>query len=87
MMHESDLSSDLLLKAEVGSFLIPEGEGGRYGIHCLNAMHDPSGDPSGKVGDQSGGVFCFIIFGADDVQLECIDIFLELFSGVDVSSG
>ena len=85
-MHEGNLSSDFLLKTEVGSFLIPEGEGGRYGIHRLNAMHDPSGEPGREVGDQSGGIFCFIIFGADDVQLERIDVFLELFSGVDASS-
>ena len=87
MMHESDLSSNLLLEAEVGSFLVPEDEGGRYGIHSLDAMHDPSGDPCGEVRDQGGGVFRFVIFGADDVQLECIDIFLELFSSVDASGG
>ena len=86
-MHKSDLLSDLLLEVEVGSFLVPEGEGGRYGIHGLDAMHDPSGDPCGEVRDQGGSVFHFIIFGTDDVQLERIDIFLELFSSVDASGG
>ena len=87
MVHESDFSSDLLLEAEVGGFLVPEGEGGRYGVHRLNAMHDPSGESCGEVGDQSGSVFCFIILGADDIQLERVDVFLELFSGVDASGG
>ena len=56
-MHESDLSSDLLLKAKVGSFLVPEGKGGRYCIHGLDAMHDPSGDSCREIRDQGGGVF------------------------------
>ena len=86
-MHEGDFSSNLLLESEVGSFLVPEGEGGRYGIHGLDAMHDPSGDPCGEVRDQGGGVFRFIVFGADDIQLEHIDIFLELFPSVDASGG
>ena len=83
MTRESDLSSDLLLEAKVGGCLVPEGEGGRYSIHGLDAMHDPSGDSCGEVRDQGGGIFRFIVFGVDDVQLECIDIFLELLSGVD----
>ena len=86
-MHESDLSSDLLLEAEVGSLLVPESEGGGYGVHGLDAMHDPSGEPSGEVRDQSGSVFCFIILSADDVQLERINIFLELLSSIDASGG
>ena len=86
-MHESDLSSDFFLEVEMGSFLVPEGKGSRYGIHGLDAMHDPSGDPCGEVRDQGGGVFRFIIFGADDVQLERIDIFLELFPSIDASGG
>ena len=81
-MHESDLLSDLLLKAKVGSFLVPEGEGGRYSIHGLDAMHDPSGDSCGEVRDQGGGIFHFIVFG---VELERIDIFLELLSGINAS--
>ena len=83
MMHESDLSGDLLLEVKVGGFLVPEGEGGRYGIHSLDTMHDPSGDSCREVRDQGGGVFRFIVFGVDNVQLERIDIFLELLSGID----
>ena len=84
-MHESNLSSNLLLEAKVGGFLIPEGEGGWYSVHGLDAMHDPSGDSCGEVRDQGGGIFRFIVFGTDDVQLERIDIFLELLSGIDAS--
>ena len=51
VMHESDLSSDLLLEAKVGGFLVPEGEGGGHGIHSLDAMHDPSGNSCGEVRD------------------------------------
>ena len=83
MVHESDLSSNLLLEVKVGSFLVPEDKGGRYRVHSLDAMHDPSGDSCGEVRDQGDGVFHFIVFGADDVQLEHIDIFLELLSGID----
>ena len=84
-MHESNLLSDLFLKAEVGGFFVPEGEGGGYGIHGLDVMHDPSGDSCGEVRDQGGSVFGFVVFGADDVQLERIDIFLKLLSGIDMS--
>ena len=86
-MHKSDLSSDLLLEAKVGGFLVPEGKGGRYGIHGLDVMHDPSGDPCGEVRDQGGSIFRFIVFGTDNVQLERIDIFLKLLSGIDASGG
>ena len=87
MTRESDLSSDLLLEAKVGGCLVPEGEGGRYSIHGLDAMHDPSGDSCREVRDQGGGIFRFIVFGVDNVQLEHIDIFLELLSRIDVSGG
>ena len=87
MVYEGNLSSDFFLKTEMGGFLVPEGEGGRYGIHGLDAMHNPGGESSGEVRDQGGGIFCFIIFGTDDIQLECIDVFLELLSSVDVSGG
>ena len=86
-MHESNLSSNLLLEAKVSSFLVSEGKGGRYGIHGLDAMHDPSGNSCGEVRDQGGGVFYCIVFGTDNVQLERIDIFLELLSGIDASGG
>ena len=85
VMHESNLSSNLLLEVKVGGFFIPEGKGGRYGIHGLDAMHDPSGDSCREVRDQGGGIFCFVVFGADDIQLERIDVFLELLSGIDMS--
>ena len=87
MVHEGDLSSDLLLEMKVGSFFVPEGKDGWYCIHGLDTMHDPSGDPCGEIRDQGGSVFHFIVFGADNVQLECIDVFLELFSGIDASGG
>ena len=87
MVHEGDLSSNFFLEVEMGSFLVPEDEGGRYGIHGLDTMHNPGGEPGGEVRDQGGSIFCFIIFGADDIQLECIDVFLELLSSVDVSGG
>ena len=67
MVHEGDLSSDLLLEAEVGGLFVPEGEGGGYSVHGLDAMHDPSGESGGEVRDQGGGVFGFIVLGADDV--------------------
>ena len=50
-MREGDLLGDLLLETKVGGFLIPEGKGGRYCIHGLDAVHDPSGDSCGEVGD------------------------------------
>ena len=50
-MREGDLLGDLLLETKVGGFLIPEGEGGWYCIHGLDAVHDPSGDSCGEVGD------------------------------------
>ena len=86
-MCEGDFSGDLLLETEVGGFLIPEGKGGRYCIHGLDVVHDPSGDSCREVGDQSGGVFQFVILGADDIQLERVDVFLELLSGIDMSGG
>ena len=87
VMHEGNFPSDFLLEAKMGGFLVPEGEGSGYGIHGLDAVHDPGEGSCGEVRNQGGGVFCFIVFGADDVQLERVDIFLELFSGVDTSGG
>ena len=59
----------------------------QYCIHGLDVMHDPSGDSCGEIRDQGGGIFHFIVFGADDVQLEHIDVFLELFSRIDAGGG
>ena len=67
MVHESYLSSDLLLETEVGGFFVPEGESSGYSVHGLDAMHDPSGESGGEVRNQGGGVFGFIILGTDDV--------------------
>ena len=49
VMHKGDFSGDLLLETKVGSFLVPEGEGGRYCVHGLDAVHDPSGDSCREV--------------------------------------
>ena len=86
-MHESNLPSNLLLEMKVGGFLVLKGEGGWHSIHGLDAMHNPGGEPGREVRDQGGSIFCFIIFGADDIQLECIDVFLELLSSIDASGG
>ena len=51
VMCEGDFLGDLLLETKMGSFLIPEGEGGRYCIHGLDVVHDPSGDSHREVGD------------------------------------
>ena len=87
MVHEGNLSGNFFLEAEMGGFLVPEGEGGRYSIHGLDAMHNPGREPSGEIRDQGGGIFCFIILGMDDIQLECVDVLLELLSSIDVSGG
>ena len=50
-VHEGDLLGDLLLEAEVGSFLVSEGKGGGYCIHGLDVMHNPSGDSCREIGD------------------------------------
>ena len=87
LVHEGNLSGNLLLETKVGGFFIPEGEGGGYCIHGLDAMHNPGRDSCREVGDQGGGVFQFVVFSTDNVQLERVDVFLELLSGIDMSSG
>ena len=72
---------------EVGSFLVPDGESSGYVIHGLNTVHDPGREPCWEVGDQGGGIFCLIIFGSGNVQFECVDVFLKLFTRIDVSGG
>ena len=84
-MHEGNLLGNLLLEMEVGGFLIPESEGGRYCVHGLNVVHDPSGDSCREVGDEGGGIFQFVILGVDNIQLKCVDVFLELLSRIDTS--
>ena len=71
----------------MGSFLIPASDGGGNGVHGLDMLHNPDRDSSQKVRDQGGGVFGFVILGTDDIQFELVGIFLELFSGSDVSGG
>ena len=50
-VHEGDLPGNFFLEAKVGGLFIPEGEGGRYHVHGLDAMHDPSRDPCREIGD------------------------------------
>ena len=87
LVHEGNLSGNLFLEVKVGGFFIPEGEGGGYHIHGLDAMHNPGGDSHREIGDQGSGVFSFIILGVDNIQLERIDVFLELLSGIDMGGG
>ena len=67
VMYEGDFSGNLFLEMEVGGLFVPEGEGGGYHIHGLDAMHDPSGDSCREIRDQGGGVFQFVVFGTDDI--------------------
>ena len=84
---ESDLSGYLFLETEVGSLFVPHCESGGYGVNGLDTMHYPGGKSCGEIGDQSGSVLQLVVLCVDDVQLECVDIFLELFSGVDTGGG
>ena len=84
-MHEGNLPGDFFLKSEMGGFFIPEGEGGRYCIHGLDAVHNPGGNSRREVGDQRGSVFRFVVLSVDNVQLECVNVFLELLSRIDTS--
>ena len=56
-MCEGDLSSYLFLKAEMGSFLVPNSESGGYCVHGLDTMHYSSGESCQKVGNQGVGIF------------------------------
>ena len=51
MVHKGDFSGDLFLEMEVGGFFVPKGESGGYRIHGLDAVHDPSGNSCGEIGD------------------------------------
>ena len=86
-MHKGNLPSYLLLKSEVGSLFVPGSEGGRYSVHSLDAVHDPSGESRRKIRDEGGGIFQFVVLGSNNVQLEHVDILLELLSRVDASGG
>ena len=86
-MHEGNLMGNLLLEAEVGSFVIPPSNGGGDSVHTLDVIHDPCWDPSLEIRDKSGSILGFIILGMDDIDLKLVDIFLELVSEVDAGGG
>ena len=87
LVHEGNLSGDFFLKMEMGGLFVPEGEGGGYHIHGLDAMHNPGGNSHREVGDQRGSVFQFVVLSTDNVQLERVNVFLELLSGIDMGGG
>ena len=86
-MHKGNPLSYLLLKSEVGSLFIPGSKGGRYGIHGLDMVHNPSGESHREIGDEGGSVFQFAIFGSNNIQLEHVDILLELLPRVNAGGG
>ena len=86
-VHEGNLSGDLFLEVEMGGFFVPKSEGGGYHIHGLDVMHNPGRNSYREVGDQCGGIFQFIVLRVDNVQLECVNVFLELLSGIDTGGG
>ena len=86
-VHEGNFPGNFFLKSEMGGFFVPEGEGGRYYIHGLDAMHNPGRNSRREVGDQRGGIFQFVVLSVDNVQLEHVNVFLELLSGIDTSGG
>ena len=86
-VHQGNSLSNFSLKTEVGSFLIPSSNGGRDIIHSLDTLHESNGYPHREVGDKGGSIFDFVVLSMNDIQLELVDIFLELFSSSDVSSG
>ena len=87
LMHEGNFSSYFPLESEMGGFLIPSSNGGGDVVHGLDLLHNPYWNASQEVGDQSGGIFDFIILGADYIQFELVDVLLELFSSGDAGSG
>ena len=86
-MHQGNLPGYLLLELEVGSFFIPDSKSGRYVVHCLDTMQNPGQYSCREVRDEGGGICYFIVFCADYIQLECVDVFLELLSRVDAGGG
>ena len=79
-VHQGYFSGNLPLETEMGSLFIPASDGGGDIVHSLDSLHDPNRDSSREVGDEGGGIFDFVILGADDIQFELVDIFLKLFS-------
>ena len=43
-MHQSDFSGYLSLETEMGSFLIPTGDGGGDIVHSLDPLQNPNWD-------------------------------------------
>ena len=66
-MHQGDFSSYLPLETEVDSFLIPSSDGGGDVFHSLDSLHDSDRDPGREVRDESGSIFDFVIFGANNI--------------------
>ena len=87
LVHQGNLPSYLPLEMEVGSFLIPTSDSSGDIIHGLDSLHEPDGDSGRKVRGEGGGVFDFVVLGMNEVQLELIDVFLELLSSGNASSG
>ena len=86
-MCESNLSGYLFLEMEVGSLFIPCCESDGYSVHGLDSMHYPGGESCREIGNQSGSILQLIVFCMDNVQLECVNIFVELSSRVDMGGG
>ena len=66
-MHQGNLLSYLPLEMEVGSFLIPTGDGGGDAVHGLDLLHDSDGDSSQEIGDEGGSIFDFDVFSTNNV--------------------
>ena len=50
-------------------------------------LHETDRYSCGEIGNEGGGIFDFIVFGVDNIQLEVVDVFLELFSSSTVGGG
>ena len=87
LMHQSNFLGDFPLETEVGSLFVPAADGGGDVVHGLDPLHNPDRDSCQEVRDKSGGIFDFIVFGTNNIQLELVDVFLELFSSSDVGGG
>ena len=67
LVHQGNLPSYLPLETEVGGFLIPSCDGSGDIVHCLDSLHNPDRDSGREVGDESGGIFDFIVFSMDNI--------------------
>ena len=66
-MCNSNLPSYLPLETEVGSFLIPTGDGGGDIVHGLDSLHDSDRDSGREIGDEDGGVFDFVVLSMNNI--------------------